>query len=54
MLITTGVTGTLATTPADGCTTISTALAGKLALINRGTCDFSLKVFYAQRAVRPA
>ena len=49
--LTTGVTGdVLATTPADGCTTISTALAGKLALINRGTCDFSLKVFYAQQA----
>jgi extracellular elastinolytic metalloproteinase len=47
----TGVSGNvLVTTPADGCTAISTALAGQVALIDRGTCDFSTKVFNAQNA----
>jgi extracellular elastinolytic metalloproteinase len=50
-LTTTGVTGTVSvTTPADGCTAISTVLSGKLALIDRGACDFSLKAFNAQAA----
>jgi hypothetical protein len=47
----TGVTGTLTpTTPADGCTAISTGLAGRVALIDRGTCEFATKVLNAQRA----
>lgn len=50
-LTTTGVAGTVATTtPADGCTAISTPLSGKVALIDRGACDFSLKVLNAQLA----
>ena len=38
------------TAPTDGCTAISTVLSGKLALIDRGACDFSLKAFNAQAA----
>jgi subtilisin family serine protease len=38
------------TTPANGCTTISTALTGKIALIDRGTCSFSTKIRNAQAA----
>jgi extracellular elastinolytic metalloproteinase len=45
----TGVTAALsATSPADGCTAISTTLTGKLAIIDRGTCDFVVKVKNAQ------
>ncbi len=45
----TGVTAALSTTsPADGCTAISTTLTGKLAIIDRGTCDFVVKVKNAQ------
>jgi hypothetical protein len=48
---TTGVTGNVATTsPADGCTAISTALAGKVALIDRGACNFTIKALNAQAA----
>lgn len=36
------------TSPANGCTTISTALAGKIALIDRGACTFTTKVRNAQ------
>src|SRR5262249_28269581 len=39
-----------ATTPANGCTTISTSLTGKIALIDRGTCTFSTKIRNAQTA----
>jgi hypothetical protein len=47
----TGVTGTLTpATPADGCTAISTGLAGRIALIDRGTCEFGLKALNAQTA----
>lgn len=50
-LTATGVAGTVATTtPADGCTAISTPLAGKVALIDRGACDFSTKALNAQQA----
>ena len=50
-MTTTGVTGAMAaTTPADGCTTISTVLTGKVALIDRGTCTFTVKVLNAQTA----
>lgn len=46
-----GITGLLATTtPADGCTAISTSLSGRIALIDRGACDFSLKALNAQSA----
>lgn len=38
------------TTPANGCTAISTALAGKIALINRGACTFATKVRNAEAA----
>jgi Zn-dependent metalloprotease len=40
-------------TTLDGCTapfTNAAAVSGKIALINRGSCDFSLKVFNAQKA----
>lgn len=48
---TTGVTGNVVTTtPADGCTAIGTALAGKVALIDRGACNFTIKVLNAQTA----
>ena len=47
----TGITGDVVlTVPNDGCTTITTALSGKVALIDRGTCDFSVKVLNAQTA----
>jgi extracellular elastinolytic metalloproteinase len=46
----TGVTDDVANAvPADGCTTIS-GVSGQIALIDRGTCDFTLKVKNAQRA----
>lgn len=32
------------TTPANGCTTISTILSGKIALIDRGVCTFTTKI----------
>jgi minor extracellular serine protease Vpr len=38
------------TTPANGCTAISTSLTGKIALIDRGVCAFSVKVRNAQAA----
>jgi minor extracellular serine protease Vpr len=38
------------TTPANGCTTISTALTGKIALIDRGVCTFTTKIRNAQSA----
>jgi hypothetical protein len=38
--------------PADGCTAITnaSALAGKIAIIDRGTCDFTVKTLNAQGA----
>ena len=38
------------TTPADGCTAITNDMSGKIALIDRGTCDFTVKVNNAQAA----
>ena len=51
-LSTTGMTGdVLTTSPADGCTALAAgALTGKLALIDRGTCAFTIKVKNAQNA----
>jgi hypothetical protein len=50
-LSTTGLTGAVAAaTPADGCSKIGAAVSGKVALINRGTCDFTVKVLNAQNA----
>ena len=47
-----GVAGPLAVMiPADGCTAAVTgSLAGKVALVDRGTCDFTVKVLNAQKA----
>ena len=39
-----------ATTPVDGCTAVSPDLAGKIALIRRGTCTFGTKIQNAQNA----
>jgi hypothetical protein len=48
-LTSTGRTGALSvTTPADGCTAIAETLTGKIAVIDRGTCDFVVKVKNAQ------
>lgn len=48
-LTSTGKTGALSvTSPADGCTAISTTLTGKIAVIDRGACDFVVKVKNAQ------
>jgi minor extracellular serine protease Vpr len=38
------------TTPANGCSAISTSLTGKIALIDRGVCTFTTKVRNAQNA----
>jgi extracellular elastinolytic metalloproteinase len=47
----TGVTGNaVVAEPADGCTTISSAVAGQIAVIDRGTCEFGLKALNAQKA----
>lgn len=48
-LTATGITANVAlTTPNDGCTAIAEDLTGKIALIQRGTCNFSVKVKNAQ------
>lgn len=48
-LTSTGKTGILTVaSPADGCTAISTTLTGRIAIIDRGTCDFTVKVKNAQ------
>ena len=50
-LTTTGLSGgVVVTVPVDGCTAIGTALAGKIALIDRGACEFSTKSLNAQKA----
>lgn len=44
-----GITGDIsATTPTDGCSAITEDLTGKIALIQRGTCGFVVKVKNAQ------
>jgi extracellular elastinolytic metalloproteinase len=52
-----GVTGALVaavdaggTSNLDGCEAITTPLAGKVALVNRGSCDFTVKALNAQAA----
>ncbi|HMC21690.1 MAG TPA: M36 family metallopeptidase [Thermoanaerobaculia bacterium] len=40
----------VAVTPADGCSTISTPLSGKIAFIDRGTCGFAVKAQNAKTA----
>ena len=50
-LDTTGITGDVVVAePANGCTAITSPVAGGIALIDRGACDFSLKVLNAQLA----
>lgn len=50
-LTTTGLTGAVATSvPADACTTISASLSGKVALVDRGSCDFTVKALNVQAA----
>jgi hypothetical protein len=47
---TTGLTGAIAkATPPDGCNAV-TGVSGKIALIDRGTCDFTVKAQNAQTA----
>ena len=47
----TGITAAVVVaTPADGCTAISNAVAGKIALIDRGGCEFGTKALNAQKA----
>ena len=40
----------VAVSPADGCSTITTPLAGRIAFIDRGNCTFTTKVGNAQKA----
>jgi hypothetical protein len=55
-LDTTGVTGALAIyndgigTATDGCEASLASLAGRVAIVDRGTCDFTVKVLNAQKA----
>jgi Fungalysin/Thermolysin Propeptide Motif./Fungalysin metallopeptidase (M36). len=45
------VSGDVVTTsPADGCTAISSLLTGKIAFVNRGSCNFTVKARNAQAA----
>lgn len=45
------ITGNVATTsPADACSAVSTSVSGKIALIDRGSCNFAVKVKNAQNA----
>ena len=48
---TTQVSGAVvAASPAGACSAVSTAVSGKIALIDRGTCNFTVKVKNAQNA----
>jgi hypothetical protein len=47
----TGITGDVVVAePADGCAPITSAVVGKIALIDRGTCEFGTKALNAQKA----
>jgi len=47
----TGFTGDVVVAqPADGCAAITSAVAGKIAVIDRGTCEFGVKALNAQKA----
>jgi extracellular elastinolytic metalloproteinase len=47
----TGVTGNVVVAvPADGCTAITSPVAGQIAVIDRGVCEFGLKALNAQKA----
>lgn len=46
-----GLSGSIAAaTPADGCSAVGAAVAGKVALVDRGACSFTVKVKNAQLA----
>ena len=46
-----GVTGQLvAAQPSNACETITNSIAGKIALVDRGTCNFDIKVSMAEKA----
>jgi len=50
-LTTAGLTGNVVVAvPGDGCTAITSPLAGAIALIDRGACEFSTKSLNAQKA----
>jgi len=52
-VLTTGGTAAAAMqimSPADGCTAATAPLSGKVAIVARGTCDFTVKVMNAQTA----
>jgi extracellular elastinolytic metalloproteinase len=50
-ITTTGFTGALqVASPADGCTAITALPSGSIAIVDRGTCEFSTKVLNAQNA----
>lgn len=45
------MTGTVVgTSPADACTLLTTSITGKIAFVNRGTCNFTVKVQNAKAA----
>lgn len=49
-LTATGVTGDVVDIGGEGCEAFSVSVAGKIALIDRGTCPFTVKVLNAQNA----
>ena len=50
-LTTTGVSGTFrVAAPADGCSALTTPMTNAIAIVDRGTCDFTVKVMNAQNA----
>ena len=50
-LTTTGISGSVVkSVPADGCAAITSPVAGAIALIDRGTCEFGQKALNAQNA----
>lgn len=50
-LTTTGVSGTFrVAAPADGCSALTSSMTNAIAIVDRGTCDFTVKVMNAQNA----